>query len=122
MWAEYQAKSIREHSYEMFVDLLSVSNLKDAAQGEKARQNYSQQIDRYKSEEADLSKEARALEQEVALEEKRATRFDLGEVCVEGALVITSITLLTRKRLYWHIGSALGLVGVGIALSGFLVR
>ena len=33
-WAYYQAKSIREHTYEIFIDLLNVSAVKDAALAE----------------------------------------------------------------------------------------
>ena len=36
-WAYYQAKNIREHTYELFLDLLSVSAVKDPAQAEKVR-------------------------------------------------------------------------------------
>ena len=35
---------------------------------------------------------------------RKADRFDLGEVFLEIALVITSITLLSGRRLFWHIG------------------
>jgi len=31
-------------------------------------------------------------------------RFDLGEALLEIGLVITSVTLLTRKRAYWYLG------------------
>ena len=34
-WAYYQAKNIRRHTYELFIDLVSLSNVKDAARAEK---------------------------------------------------------------------------------------
>jgi hypothetical protein len=30
--------------------------------------------------------------------------------------------VLTRKRFFWYLGSALGIVGVGIAITGLLLR
>jgi hypothetical protein len=62
------------------------------------------------------------LEKEVEHARHTANRFDLGEVCLEAALVITSMTLLTRKRFYWNLGIALAVVGLGIAATGFFVR
>jgi hypothetical protein len=41
---------------------------------------------------------------------------------LEAALVICSITLLTRKRFFWAMGLVLGLLGVAIAAAGFFVR
>ncbi len=38
------------------------------------------------------------------------------------ALVITSMTLLTPKRLFWMLGSALAMLGLGIAGTGLVVH
>ena len=38
--------------------------------------------------------------------EARADRFDLGEALLEIGLVVTSVTLLTRSRIYWFLGLA----------------
>ena len=53
---------------------------------------------------------------------RRANRFDLGEVLLEAALVICSITLLTQKRFFWVLGMFLGICGVAIGAAGFLVH
>src|SRR5271167_2900748 len=49
-WAYYQAKSIRQHSYELFLDLLSVSAVKDAALAEGVKEKYTKEVERYKDE------------------------------------------------------------------------
>ena len=54
--------------------------------------------------------------------ERRADRFDLGEALLEIGLVITSVTLLTRRRAYWFFGIAFGLGGVIAAISGLLLK
>ena len=56
------------------------------------------------------------------VERRRADRFDLGEVMLEAALVICSITLLTRKRAFWILGTALGLCGVAIGAAGLFIH
>jgi len=121
-WSYYQAKNIREHSYEMFMDLLSVSTVKDPAQAEIVKDKYAKQVDRYKDELKEIEKEAGSLENEVVLEQRRANRFDLGEVCLDAAIVIVSLTLLTKRREFWQFGILMGVAGLGITLSGFLIH
>jgi len=121
-WAYYQAKNIRRHTYELFVDLLSLSSVKDASQAEKVKEKYRQQIERYQDQQKETESEARTLENEVRQEEKKANWFDLGEVLLEAALVISSITLITRKRFFWKFGLVLASVGVAIAMGGLVVH
>jgi hypothetical protein len=121
-WAYYQAKNIREHTYELFLDLLSVSAVKDPAQAEKVKEKYSREVARYKEELKEIEKESRSLEREVAGEQRRANRFDLGEVCLEAAIVIASLTLLTKRRQFWQLGILMGVAGLSITLSGFLIH
>jgi Domain of unknown function (DUF4337) len=121
-WAYYQAKNIRRHSEEMFLDSLSLSAAKDSGQVSKLQQKYSQDIERYRTDQKDIEEKARDLEKEVGYERRRADRFDLAEVFLEMGLVITSITLLTRRRLFWAAGSTLATIGVVVAVTGFLVH
>jgi hypothetical protein len=121
-WAEYQAKNIRQHSYEQFLDLLAISDFKDAEHVEKTRQKYQQDAKRYQEDKEALQEKANDLEKEVEHARHTANRFDLGEVCLEAALVITSMTLLTRKRLYWMMGLVLSALGLVVAVTGFFVR
>jgi hypothetical protein len=121
-WAYYQAKSIREHTYEIFIDLLNVSAMKDAAQAESVKAKYAQDVERYKDELKEVEAQAHEFESEVAHEQRRADRFDLGEVCLEAAIVIASLTLLTRRREFWLLGILMGVAGLGIALTGLLIH
>ena len=59
---------------------------------------------------------------EVALESRRANRFDLGEVFLEASIVIASLTLLTKRRWFWQLGILMGVVGLGVVLTGFLIH
>jgi hypothetical protein len=88
----------------------------------KIREKYSKEVERYKDEGKDIQSEARGAENEVKIEQRRADRFDLGEVMLEAALVICSITLLTRKKIFWIAGVVLGLTGLVIAAGGLLIH
>src|SRR5579871_6116935 len=121
-WAYYQAKNIRRHTEELFLDTLSLSAATARQQTAKLQQKYAQDIDRYRNDQKDIEDKARDLEKEVVFERNRADRFDLGEVFLEMGLVITSITLLTRRRAFWGVGSALAVVGIIVTATGFLVH
>ena len=121
-WAYYQAKNIRRHNYEMGVDLLSMVEFKDKAQADKVREKYQKEAERYTKEQSEIEEQAKDLEKESAVEQRKANRFDLGEVFLEIALVISSLALLSRKRFYWYLGIASGLAGLGVAATGFLLH
>jgi len=120
-WSYYQAKNIRVHTYELFLDLLSVSAVKDPAQAEKVKAKYEKETARYQQELKEIDVEAHSLENEVADAQHRGNRFDLGEVCLEAAIIIASLTLLTKRREFWLMGILVGVAGLGIAVSGLLM-
>jgi len=121
-WAYYQAKGVRRHNYEAFAELLTALTSKDEAKEENAREKFLQQADRYRDEQKEIEAEARKLEQEVIAAGRKANRFNLGEVFLEVALVVTSITLLTSNRRYWVMGMLFAALGVIVAATGFLVH
>jgi Domain of unknown function (DUF4337) len=121
-WAQYQAKVIRERSYEVFLDELTVFSLQNPAHAEELKTKYGKEITRYTGETKDIQTQADATEDEVKLLERRSNWFDLGEVLLEAGLVICSITLLTKKRGYWHLGLLSGASGIVMALIGLFIR
>ena len=121
-WSFYQAKNIRRHTYELFLDMLSISDAKDKEGAEGLKAKYEKEIKRYDGEQKEIEEEARRLEQETALAGRKGDRFDMGEVFLEVALVVTSITLLTRRKLYWSIGLAAGILGVGVAATALWIH
>jgi chorismate mutase len=121
-WAFYQAKNIRRHSDELYLDLTSVEATTDAALLATLRDKYSQEAARYKDDQKGIEDKARELEADVATERNRADRFDLAEVFLEIALVITSITLLSGRRIFWWLGLLLGVVGIVVASTAFLLH
>jgi hypothetical protein len=121
-WAYYQAKNIRRHADEIFTDVTSVQPTTDAATLAKLREKYSKEAERYKDEQKEIEEKAQELTHEVATERTRADRFDLAEVFLEIGLVVTSITLLSGKRIFWNLGMVLGVVGIVVAGIGMMVH
>ena len=121
-WSYYQAKNIRLHTDELFADLAGVVTSKDAEAATKLQEKVRTEADRYKDEKKELETKAHELEQEFAVTHRKADRFDLSEVFMEIALVITSITLLSGRRLFWHLGLLLAAACVFLAASALIVH
>ena len=120
-WALFQAKNIRLHEMQGFADLLSTLS-PDKEKTEALREKYLKEIDRYEQDKDEASEQAKELEKERESSNRRADRYEAGEVILEIALIICSLTLLTKKRIFWLSGIALGLIGLGTTLSGFLIH
>jgi Domain of unknown function (DUF4337) len=121
-WAYYQAKNIRRHTDELFADLTTVVATKDAEAAAKLHEKYRAEADRYKEEQKELDTKALETENETELTRRKGDRFDLSEVFMEIALVITSITLLSGRRLFWHLGLFMAAAGILLAASAWIVR
>jgi high-affinity K+ transport system ATPase subunit B len=121
-WAYYQAKNIRLHTDELFADLAGVVASKDGEAAAKFQEKARSEAEHYKEDKKELEAKGHELEKEFALTNRKADRFDLGEVFLEIALVITSITLLSGRRIFWHLGLLLAAGGVLVAASAWLVR
>jgi hypothetical protein len=121
-WAFYQAKNIRRHNDELFADLTAIVAAKDAEAAAKLGEKYRAEADRYKDDQKELDAKARELEKEFDLAHRKTDRFDLAEVLLEIALVITSITLLSGRKLFWYAGMILAVAGIVTAASGWLLQ
>ena len=121
-WGFYQAKNIRLHLDEAVASLMDVASPKDAEATAKAREKYAAEAERYRDELKEIQAEAKKLEDEIQAATAKANRFDLGEVFLEVALVVTSITLMTRRRAFWYLGLVCAAVGLIAAGSGFLIH
>jgi hypothetical protein len=121
-WNEYQAKKIRLGQVSATTDLLTLQPNSNDAAAQKKLNEYKQHMQKWNDELADETREAKSLEAEVKLAETRADRYDLGEALLQIAVVLSSITLLTRQRAYFILGLTLGLAGLLLAASAVLVH
>jgi hypothetical protein len=121
-WSYYQAKNMRLNEKQGVADLLSTLTPVDKEKAEGMREKYLKDAERYSDEKGDIQTEAEKFEKERDVVERKENRFDASEVILEIALIICSLTLLTRQKLFWFSGIGLGLVGLLVMLSGFLLK
>ncbi len=121
-WNQYQARRIRQSQVNLTADMLSLQPNRDVAAVQAKLQDYRQRQTKVQAQLDEDSREAHGIEAEVAVAEKRAGRFDLGEALLQIGVVLASITLLTKRSLYVVIALALGIGGLAAAASALLVR
>jgi hypothetical protein len=118
----YQAKKIRQNDTLLAQDLLSVVTVGDKSAAAKILQGYKSHQDKWAEDLNEEQTKAHEYEDKVEHAEKKATKFDLSEALLEIGLVVTSITLLTRQRVYWLLGMIFGAGGLVIAAQGLLLH
>jgi hypothetical protein len=121
-WNEYQAKKIRSYNTQLERDLLSVAAVADKDGAAKISKGYADHQKKWDDELKEEQDKAEGLEKNVEAAEARANRFDLAEALLEIGLVITSVTLLTRNRLYWYFGIVFSVAGIVSALSVLMLK
>ena len=116
-WSYYQAKDIRSHAYDADSGLAKLFGDKGAA----AAADFEAQSKKQRSDADKIEVTAQDLEKEVAATGGRAKYFDGGELLLEVAIVLCSISLLSGSRLYWQISFLFAAGGLGAVLWGFLM-
>ncbi len=121
-WGQYQGRRIRQSQYALAADMLDLgTGAPTSAVQAKVAQLQSRQ-EKIQEQLNEDTVEAKALEAEVAIAERRASRLDLGEALLQISVVLASITLLTRRWWYVLAAVALGAIGVAAAAASLLVH
>jgi hypothetical protein len=121
-WNEYQAKKIRMESLLVVIDQMALQPTVDAKASAAKLAEYKAHIAKWTDDLKEDQKTAKQFEDEVKVAEAKAVRFDLGEALLQISVVLSSVTLFTRRRSFFFSGLALGVVGVAIAASAWLAR
>ncbi len=121
-WNYYQAHKIRANETELAADLMAVVTLADKNAAGRMEQAYADHEKKWADQLKEEQEKAEAQETKVEQAEARADRFDLAEALLEIGLVITSVTLLTRSRIYWYLGLVFSALGVASVVSAFFLR
>jgi len=121
-WNYYQAHKIRANETALAEDLMSVVTIADKDAAKKLSASYKDHQDKWTDSLKEEQEKAEGLEAKVEQAEARANRFDLAEALLEIALVISSVTLLTRMRLYWYVGLVFAVLGIVSAASVLLLK
>ena len=119
-WSFYQAKRIKFHSLELGVDLLNAMTARSPA-AEVTLERYAKEKQRYTRESNEAQEDARKTDEKAAHVEDQALRFDFGEGLIEIGLVLTSLYFIARSKLFPVVGVISALLGIGAAVSGYLL-
>lgn len=115
-WAFYQAKSMKETSYELAKDSMAL-NLDKAnnttAVSEKLA-NYNEEIKRYRKEKNEIANQAKALENERDVARNLNILFGRSLIFLQIGILLSSLATVNKTHIYWYIGAATGLIGVVI--------
>jgi len=124
-WNEYQAVKIRSSDMAEAQNLRGLFTLTDKDKIAKAQKDAAADADHQKKWADDLpnlKKEAEEFEADVRLAEHRADYYDLGEALLEIGLVVSSVTLLTRSKIYWYLGIVASIAGVIAVSLGMVLK
>ena len=121
-WNEYQAIKIRSSDLQASQKLLSDLTVADKDRAAKDAKDFADHQSKWAEDLPNLKKEAEELEADVRLAEHRADFYDFGEALLEIGLVVSSVTLLTRSKIYWYLGIVASIVGVVAAVWGVILK
>jgi hypothetical protein len=133
-FAFFQAKNIRQTSYQLAADELELTALGNPALPAETRKAIQAKVDAYKKTVARYESEPdtregkkelleRAREQEASRDRalKQDPYFDYGEALLQIAIVLISVAIVASVPWLAYIGGALGLLGMLLSLNGFLL-
>jgi hypothetical protein len=121
-WNLYEAKKIRLDSLSVVIDQMQLAPTVDESAKTAKLAEYKEHIAKWN---ADLKQEqgtADKYQETVERAEHQAEHFDLGEALLQISVVLSSITLFTRRRHYFIGGLTLGVAGVAVAATAWLMR
>jgi hypothetical protein len=120
-WTYYQAKKIRENTTEIAITLLQ-SLGQDGTKTDAPLAKLEAARAKYVSDGEKIQADARGKDEETALEERRALRFDIGEGLLELGLVLCSLYFLARKVFFPVFGVLASIAGTVMGIWGFLLQ
>jgi len=119
-WSYYQSKRIKFHSLELGVDLLNAMPERGPASN-VTLERYEKEKKRYTHDSDVAHEDARKTDEKASHVEDQALRFDFGEGLLEIGLVLTSLYFIARSTLFPIVGVVSALIGIGMAVSGYLL-
>jgi hypothetical protein len=115
-WAYYQAKDIRLYNAQLANDVFTQMKADPAV-----TKKYSADVSRYKRDKADIQEKARDFEKERDKMGDEADGFHVGEVFLEVAIVLSSLSILTKRRPLFYGGLVSAVVGALISIGGYVL-
>jgi hypothetical protein len=88
---------------------------------ESTLKKMAEEENRYAMEKKEIEKEAKKLEHERDVNRNKDPYFEYGEVLIQIAIVMASISILSGSRLIFYFALASAILGVFSSLNGFLL-
>ena len=114
-WAFYQAKNIRRYSAQMGQDVLTQMKAPPDAIGKYVKDGA-----KYDTQMKEIQERATEMEKDRDVADAKSTRFHIGEVFLEVAIVLSSLAILTKRKAMYFGGAAFALIGVVYSATAFL--
>ena len=126
-WAFYQAKVIRESLSRAsrlrleldFVERGAALPADTRAKMQSVLDRFTEDEKRYNTEKKDIEKAAKALEHERDVNRAKDPYFDYAEVLLQIAIVLSSVSILSKSRPTFWMSVCLALAGALLAVNGF---
>ena len=127
-WAYYQAKSIKQHTFEMSRKALELQyrSQKDlprevSADFEKTLAKYGDEVKRYDAEKKEIKDKAEGIAKTKLTAQEMGGNFAYALIFLQIALMLASISSLTKRKYLWYIALACNLGWLFFFLDALLL-
>ena len=123
-WSYYQAKSIKQHLYEMKREIFQVQLVNNPSPEAKDKitgmlKGFDENIAKYDKEKEDIRKKAEDLSKEQEDLKRHGGNFGLAVMFFQIAIMLSAIGSLLKQKYAWVIGLCMGAVGLVYFANGF---
>jgi hypothetical protein len=116
-WAFFQAKDIRRYVADSTVDMLKQSKAES-----KVIEKYAADSARYADDKKEIKEKAESLEKQSESSGEKAESFHLGEIFLEIGIVLSSLAILTKQKMFFYVGAVASAVGLVLAFKAYLMH
>ncbi len=127
-WAYYQAKSIKGHTFEVNLKTLELQYLtqkglspETAAEYRKVLKKYGEEIKRYEGEKKEIKDKAETIAKSKIKAQEMGGNFAYALIFLQIALMLSSISSLTKRHYLWYIALACNLGWLFFFLDAMLL-
>ncbi len=127
-WSYYQAKSIKGHTYEINLKTMQLQYLaldgaktETAAEYEKTMAGYRNEITRYEAEKKEIKAKAEEIAKGKLKAQEMGGNFAYSLIFLQIALMLASISSLTKRKYLWYIALICNIGWVFFFLDAWLL-
>lgn len=126
-WAFYQAKSTKQHLYELQAEQLKLQAMAldagNPAKGEYAKhvETYQAEVNRYANDRKQIETKAREIEAQRDDAKRHNKPFGLAVMFLQVAILLSSIAGLLKIQKVWWTALPIGCIGILFFLDGFFL-